>query len=208
VSGPARALRAVALGAVALALAVGAHVGAGGRMPPLLALLTSVVVLGCLSAVATGRRIGRPPLVVGLGATQLGLHLWFSATSLPGCGMAGTPLTGHVHAIASDCLTGVGAAPAGADAMSMATATTLASVLMLAAHALAVLVTGLLLAHGEDLLWRLAAELRHALPRFAGASTPVARRSGAPVVTLASPRGRSAVGRVLRRGPPVSLPAC
>jgi hypothetical protein len=150
--GAVRLLRAGSCTVAAVTLALVAHSVAGGERPAALALLAGTVVLGCAAMLATGRRLGRVATASGLVLTQLGLHTWFSLAGGHGCDVGGLVLTHH-HAQVVDC------AAAGHGGGQLAAAAPGPGPwwwAMPVAHLLAVLLTALLLAHGEALLWRLA----------------------------------------------------
>jgi hypothetical protein len=130
-------------------LASGAHAFGGGVLPePGIMVLLFVLALVPVTLLA-GRRITAPVMAVLLCSSQLILHEAFDTLSTASGFM---PARGeHVH--------GLGAVlPAAAAGMGMHAA--VPGVLMLVAHAVATLVTALVLAKGETALWMLAAWLR------------------------------------------------
>ncbi|MBN9113452.1 MAG: hypothetical protein J0I34_32290 [Pseudonocardia sp.] len=167
---------AVALATVALALA--AHVLAGGGAMPSLPVLGALLLVLDLSATVVGRR-PRGPLETGiaLAFTQTVLHVAFTAST------ASVDPAGHLHV------------------HSHLTAP------MLAGHAAAALVLGALISHGERLLLRALRRLLpvaavhpfHAPARFAPRPVPVARDARVRVAT--------SVSDLSRRGPPVPATA-
>jgi hypothetical protein len=207
--GPVRALRAGALAVPALALALAAHLLAGGRTPPGPALLGAGVAIGCVATVATGRRLGPGPIWAGLAGSQGLLHLWLGATSRGGCGRLRPDgwSANHLHGMSVvDCLGA--AAPAGSTVPPGAPVAGGPfighAMAMLGAHLLAVLLTGWLLGHGEALLWRLWDRLvaPFRLPRPARPPTSARSPQGWFPARPAPPPSRLILPA--RRGPPVA----
>jgi hypothetical protein len=192
----ARLLRALALGGTTLALAVGAHTGAGGALPPpaLLTLLVLFVAPPSLWLAGRRRAVGRT--VTALVVEQAGLHGAFTllAVAPAGCG-ATVAAAGHhaVHVSGSTC--GMAAMPA-SHGMS--------SISMLLAHAAATVVTAVILVRGESAL---RAVLRYA------AQWRVPRLPGDPAVldarTVLFPPAPAPLWSALREGgpPPRGPPA-
>jgi hypothetical protein len=183
---PFRLARGTAVAAVGCALAVTAHVAAGGSAGSVLpALLPAALVLaGCLVAAQRAWTMGR--LGLALVATQVVVHgsLWLTSGSHEVdprlAGLATNQVT-HAHGT-------VAAGPA-----------------MLAAHAVAVLVAAFLLA-GVDAavltLWRLGRAVLGIRP---SATTLPARAALVPATTTrALPRSRALLASP-RRGPPAVL---
>ena len=191
-AGGLRALRAAALATVTVSLALAAHTSAGGRTPGGLALATAVVGVGCAALLVTGRRLGRTATMAGLVVAQALLHAWFSLASGQACAVAGA--FRHLHGAGADCL----AAPA---AVAAAHPSSSPSLVMTLAHLGAVLATGLLLAHGEALLWTLAGAV---LARRPGALRPVVVpvTAGSPVGPTSAPATWTAPRARHLRGPP------
>jgi hypothetical protein len=218
--GPLRALRAGALTVAALALALAAHLVAGGRLPPAPALLGAAVVLGCVATMVTGQRLGRSAIWAGLAGSQGLLHLWLGATSrVSGCGWLrhGGWSSDHLHGSPlANCLSLTGPPASPMPTAGLTTGhfagqaghylTGLAAhhlTAMLAAHLLAVLLTGWLLAQGEALLWRLWDRLLDFVQPPRPARPPASTRS--PQGWFPAPVAPPADRRILpaRRGPPV-----
>ena len=197
-AGGLHALRAGLLATACVSLALAAHASAGGRVPDALALLTALVAVGCAALLATRRPLGQVPTVVGLVLVQAALHLWFALTSGQGCAVSGA-LT-HTHGLAPQCAPLVGAAPEPASAPASA------GVLMLLAHLGAVVLTGLLLARGDALLWRLACLLPRPVPSDVDLVVPAPARPAA-VVAPTTLRPRPVDTRWRRRGPPCAAAA-
>lgn len=185
--------RAALLGASCVLLSLTAHVLAGGALPSPLALLALTVPVACLSVLTTGERAGLPRIGLILAGTQVGLHEAFMLLAQPHCTVNG--MAGHGSGHVAQPLSATTCAPA----MQMAGGSTA----MLAAHAVAAIGTGLLLWHGERLLWAFVTWLAVALPRPVAAQlTPVRDRPATPGVRRAA-QLLAAIGGVGRRGPPV-----
>ncbi|MDQ0770662.1 hypothetical protein QF031_003411 [Pseudarthrobacter defluvii] len=162
---PFHLLRASALATGTLALAAGAHVAAGGRLPAPGILLAVLVLTALASTVATRLRLSFPALAALLGGGQLALHELLTAFSAPLPATAAGTDSGHVH---GDNLAAFhGFAPL---AEHLSPADPGLAPLMLASHAAATLGCALLLAKGETALWTLAGWLRP----FAGLPRPLA----------------------------------
>lgn len=148
---PLRLPRAGAAALTVLTLAAGAHVAAGGQLPPL-PVLTAVTAIICLSAVILARRRMTAPLLAGyLSGSQLVLHLAFSLLANPG---TSGPAVQHHHGFTTAPWT-----PAGTPAPHEHLAADAGSTMGLL-HLAATLLTAILLARGEAALWALAAWLK------------------------------------------------
>ena len=208
--GGARATRAAVLALVALALGSAAHVVGGGVLPGPVGLVGLFLGLGGGAALVASRRL-RPALLVGwLGAAQAGCHLVLSALAAPSvpavpavprsAGLSGFAsqqvgaALGHLHGLSPASLDHAGAVagPSGLFGHDGA--------VMLAAHAVATMLTALALARG-DALWWLLRSLGPALPRQAlRLPRPV------PALTIGAPTRRPArrwPAQPHPRGPPV-----
>ncbi|MDF2051752.1 hypothetical protein [Arthrobacter sp. Cr_A7] len=171
---PFHGFRSSALATGIFALAAGAHLAGGARLPAPGILLAVLALTALVSTAATRLRLAFPAMAALLAAGQLVLHELFTAFGRPGLAAApGFPLDGHQHAgshAASAELAALAAHVGPADPGS--------APLMLAAHAVATLGCALLLARGEAALWALAAWLRPlaALPQAVAPSAdgPVA----------------------------------
>lgn len=192
-----RVARAAAWTCAAFGLSVGAHVIGGGQPPSLGGGVLIAVTLLCVGLLLTGRRLGALSLIVTLGASQLLLHVGLtlteqSAACSPAPGPGGAH-AGHDLALACDA-SASGAAAAITHAGHSALTMTIA-------HLLAAVALGLVLAKGEDVVWRIAGLLLPHLPRAAAAPSPTRR-------VLATTHGGEAttevplLGGVGRRGPP------
>lgn len=193
-------LRAALLATAAVSLALAAHAVAGGRVPDLLALAAAVVAVGCAAVLVTGRRVGRAGTTAGLVLGQAALHGWFALTTDHACSVSSA--LGHVHGGAAHCL------PEATSAVAAGTASgphqVAAPALMLATHLVAVVLTALLLAHGDALLWRLAATVRRfrPLPAAGSAGPTPGRVPVQPSLRRATSRLRCSTWHL--RGPPVA----
>lgn len=184
-----RVTRAVALTAVTVVLAASAHAAAGGALPSLWALLALTVPTACVAALITRRRLSTPLVLGLLGGGQFALHQGFSV--LASAGHCGAGHSGH-HVVVSACSSAPHHDPSPG---------------MLAAHVVATLLTGLLLARGEQVLWALVTRLHPRLPLLQRLNLPVAPRlARTPEPLFARPRTVSAAVPV-RRGPPRRLRA-
>jgi hypothetical protein len=194
--GGVRALRAGVLAAVTLGLAAAAHMVGGGEVPglPVLAVALGPLALG--SALLTRRRLGAVALLAWLAPVEALLHGLFGATASDalatgftgghghGAAVAGMPLTDSVGSSSLAVVSGAGHAGAG----------------MLVAHAVATVLTGLALSHGERVLWLLWESLR---PTLVMATVPLGR---APALVVAGAAAGMPSPAPLRfsspRGPP------
>ncbi|CCQ45091.1 hypothetical protein ARTSIC4J27_1024 [Pseudarthrobacter siccitolerans] len=200
VQAPLTLQRALTVTGLVLGIAAAAHTAGGGHLPPapVLALLAALVLLPV--TVLARRRLSLASISGVLGAGQLALHTAF--TSLPGpvdhCTPAGIASYGHHQAQAiPDCLT----AGAGAVALQLPA---VPGPVMVAAHILALAATALLLAHGEEALWRALAWL--APPVLELYARPLPRWTApAPLAASCVPPLHPSVRTRLFRGPPLAL---
>lgn len=199
-TGGLRALRAASLATACVSLALAAHTSAGGHAPDALGLLTATVAVGCLALLVTGRRLGRATTVVGLVGVQAALHLWFALTSGQDCAVSGALV--HAHGVAAQCAPAVGAPPEPAAVPGAASA----GLLMLLAHLAVVVLLGLLLAHGDALLWRLTGLLPRRVPTGVDLVVVAPWRLAVQAQTTAA-TAQPVETRWRRRGPPRLLAA-
>ena len=200
-SGASRGVRAAALGVVCVALALTGHLLGGGQAPSLWALLILGVPMGAVSLALTSRRRGLPAIGMTVAASQLLLHealMWLTAGS--GCAVSGDPHAHLGHGSAApvlDCtgMTGMAASTASAHFSLSA---------MLLGHVAATVVTTLVLAYGESLLWRWGGRLVHR--PLAGSMPVLAARRVTLARTRTAARARVVAGPALRRGPPRVAP--
>ncbi len=184
-----RASRAALTTLLVLGLASSAHAVGGGGSPGLMALLVLALLVGPVAWWCTRRRLGAVRLVALLGGAQVAVHLSLSAMA---------PVTGsasavHVH---GGLPAGLGpAAGAAADAHPTAGAS------MLLAHVAATVLTAVVLARAEGLLWRVVTLL---VPSAVGRVRVPAtvRTTATPVVVVLSGRAPRPLGG---RAPPVAL---
>ncbi|MCI0141071.1 hypothetical protein KNN17_05695 [Arthrobacter bambusae] len=194
-----RILRTGVIGSLILGLAAGGHLAGGGRLPEpaILAALCALTVLPV--AVFTRFRLSMPVLAAILGAGQAWLHWAFHALS-DGAAPGVPPASGHAgHAPA--------ALPPEAFGAAAATPADQSGWQMFAAHAVATLVTALVLARGEHALSALAAWLRPLvqLPEAPAIQTP--RLPGPSFVPAVLPVDRLGLRLPSRRGPPALVSA-
>lgn len=173
-------LRLVAFSSMATVLAFGAHV-LGGGAPPAVVPTVAALAVSAAAAVALSRRRRRfPEISIALGAVQLVLHEVFAAAPATGEGPAPSQHVGH-----------------GSDLR------------MPVMHAIAVLVTAVILAYGERVFHLLAIWWRAVPAAWRLLSSPVApvRELLSPVVVRVLPAAPSlcACLPVVRRGPPVRV---
>ncbi|MBB6404769.1 hypothetical protein [Arthrobacter sp. AZCC_0090] len=194
-----RILRTGVIGSLILGLAAGGHFAGGGRLPEpaILAALCALTVLPV--AVLTRFRLSMPVLTALLGAGQAWLHWAFHALS-DGAAPGAPVLTGHAgHAPVSLPPEAFGTvAPTHADPIEWQ---------MFAAHAVATLVTALVLARGELALSALAAWLRPLVQLPAAPSLQPPRLPGPCPVPAVLPVDRAGRRLPARRGPPAMASA-
>lgn len=204
-----RVLRGTTTAVVAVLAAAFSHVAAGAPVPGTLGLLLALVLGVPLCVALAGRSLSTPRLVVGVGLSQLALHVLFGLgvgsagsggnpvpATVDGGGAAAGEAVGHVHGTLvlqfGDPVTGlVGVDPAGAG--------------MTAGHALAAVLTIVAVRRGEAALLQLAA-LAGGLVTAVGLLTwrprplgPRLRPSPLPVTTPSATVLRHTAPR---RGPP------
>ncbi|MGG5173311.1 hypothetical protein ACQR35_14245 [Pseudarthrobacter sp. J1738] len=192
---PFRLPRSAAVTAVILALAAGAHTGAGGQLPPapVMAACTALVLLGVV--MVTRWKLTTPALAGILSAGQWMLHAAFSVLSGPA---SAVPAPGpHLHTAAA-----AGVRMAAVHDLPHSHLPADLDPPMLGAHILATLVTAALLARGEAALWALAAWLR---PLAGIPAVPILRTS--PTIPPAPRHAPIRPWRTLRRHPLRGPPA-
>jgi hypothetical protein len=198
-------LRASALAAVTVALALAAHLLSGGPTPSVATLSQAVVVIAVAMAVVMTLRADRPRsmsgALVGLGGSQLVLHQWFALATPGECaGQLASHLLPGGHLLTSALPWGLLAQTARACATTGDASATMLTAAV-AAHALAALLTGALVARGEALLSCAVALVLPALPTVVPVRSATARAEATPVRALT---GTLAHRHVDRRGPPVA----
>lgn len=194
---PFRLLRTAVVAAAVISLAAGAHILAGGQLPPapLMAALTALTALGVV--LVTKWEMTTLSLAAVLAAGQAVLHEAFSTLSGSPTPPSNAPAL-HVH----ETVVRAPAASAGPELHRHLPADLDPPTLTL--HVIAILATAILLARGEAALWALAAWLRP----LAGIS--VVRILSLPRQPLPAPRTVTLRRwRVLRRpplrGPPAAV---
>jgi hypothetical protein len=171
--GVTRIARAAAFGVATLTLATGAHVAAGGGTPSLMVLTGLSLPLIMAAMILTSRRCGPLALLGALAAAQVILHEALMTLSSHGSGeilTAAVNAQSAAHTMTFGQMSAHSAATMGT-AMGQMAGVPMAdsgdwSVKMMAVHAVATIVTALLLARGEQALWQLVARLLPSLPRI------------------------------------------
>ncbi|WP_312676314.1 hypothetical protein [Microbacterium sp.] len=182
----ARALRGFAAAFVAVVVSATAHTLSGGGAPPAW-LLVAVALLATPVAVALVGDRPRPlRLAAAVVLAQAALHLAFAAV-----GTADPVATGHVHG-----------APVLGTALAAPAHPFHASGGMMIGHAIAAVVTVVLLARGERMLAALGRGIRRLVPRLAAPS--LAPRAPRVRALAPMPATRPALPpfSLSRRGPP------
>ena len=194
----ARTLRGCAAAAIAVLLASTGHTLSGGGAPPLWLVVAVVLLAAPLCVALAGRRRSVPRIAASVILAQLALHAAFAATG-PDAPMDGMGAVG-------------GFAPAAlshghhqALVLWVAGSVDPATTTMNAGHALAALLTVVLLAWGERLLAAIARGIRRLL-RDAPSFTPShPHRAPAPWSTRSTVTVPAFLLCVSRRGPPTRL---
>ncbi|MDD1478682.1 hypothetical protein [Arthrobacter sp. H16F315] len=195
-SAPFRLPRSAAVAAVILALAAGAHTGAGGQLPPapVIAACAALVLLGVV--LVTRWKLTATALA---GILSAGLWMLHTAFSLLSETVPAGPAPGpHLHTAAA-----AGDRMAAAHGLPHSHLPADLDPPMLGTHILATLVTAVLLAKGEAALWALAAWLR---PLAGIPAVPILVTSPTipPVPRRALVRRWRALRRHPLRGPPAA----
>ncbi len=149
-------LRACALLASSLILAVGAHAIGGGGVPAPVAVALAASILGPIAIVLTRRRCRFWGLLAIVGLQQVLLHTVFASMGArvgcsPTATMLGSDHAAHLQAAALSACAGMAA--------SMGPHMMMPSLSMIVAHAAATVATVWLLARGESWLWRVVSRL-------------------------------------------------
>jgi hypothetical protein len=184
-----RGSRAALATLLVLGLSVSAHTLGGGAPPGLMASVVLALLVGPVAWWCARRRLGPVRLVALLGGAQVAVHLALSAMAP----MSGAASPAHVHGGLPAALGPASGAAAHAHQTPDAS--------MFLAHVVATLLTALVLARAENVLWRVVTLL---LPRPLGRpAIPVeARTALAPVLVVLSGRAPRPLGG---RAPPVAL---
>jgi hypothetical protein len=196
-AGALRLLRAGGLAIAAYALASTAHLVAGGALPALPWVASTLLLTFCAAVVLTGRKLGRCATVAGLGISQLVLHQAFVFLSPTGnCLKVSGPAMHLGHEAVMACANPSMTMPAHHNS----------GVAMAAAHTVAAVLMGVVLARGEAALWFLTSLVWAALPTAmrVPAAEPLQRVAWRPRRPV---RQLVCAGGLGRRGPPAALPA-
>ncbi len=178
--GALRVSRGVVLAVTSAALAVAAHRIAGGGVPDAVSTMLLTLGVAIVGVALASKRRSTGAILIVLGAAQLAMHLLlsFDTTTMPGMGMSGMTPAGP---------------PFG-------------SVAMMSAHAVAALVTAILLAKADAALFAVAEALARLLPTILIA--PPVPTGPARLRPSVAPRVRSTAVSLrrdnARRGPPVA----
>jgi len=186
-----RLVRAAVVSSVATLLAALSHTLGGGAAPHPLLILAVATLLTPLSALLVGVRQSRGRVAVAVVVSQVAFHLLFQALGSPTeVDLAGG--TGHVHHLTLSAL--APASPASAPAT-----------MMLFAHAVAALLTTLVVWHGETVV-RAVVRWVEALLRRAAVIAPVEHRRPLRPRAITLPSfDAAASSAVSRRGPPALI---
>lgn len=181
-----RALRGTAAAAIAVLLASTAHTLSGGDAPPLWLIVAVTVLAAPLCVALVGRRRSVPRIAVSVVVAQLALHAAFAAVGTAAPAGPAALGSGHHHAL---LLWEAGSSDPAAATMNVG-------------HALAALLTVVLLAWGEQLLAAIARGIRRLLR-----GAPAVFVGHPQTVPMPSPRrSRATTATFLRclsrRGPP------
>jgi hypothetical protein len=169
-------------------------------------LVALVSLLTMAAVILTGRRCGLPLLLGSLAVAQVLLHeaLMMLSTHVPGEVLAAEVGAHHP----GPALMSGSSGSAIDSAVGSLTLTTAGgwSATMMATHAVATIITALLLARGEQALWQLVARLLPALPCLPRPLSCGPRQS-AVLLSLPALRPCLRSGGSGLRGPPAGLPA-
>ena len=192
-----RLFRSGLIGSIVLGLAAGGHLAGGGQLPEpaILAALCAVTMIPV--AALTRFKLSLPVLIGLIGGGQAWLHWAFDAMSA-GAPAAVSPAMLTDHA-------GHASATMNPEALMLAAPAhgSVPDGLMFAAHAVATLVTAMLLARGERALGALADRLS---PLFRAPEPAVIIPAGVPLASFADPilpPTHHSVRLPSRRGPPL-----
>lgn len=185
-----RLVRAAAVSSVATLIAALSHTIGGGAAPHPLLILAVATLIMPLSALLVGVRQSRTRAAVAVFLGQAAFHLVFQALGAPTGAQVGGG--GHSHHI---------------DLALLGSASPLAapSTMMLFAHAVAAVLTTLLVWHGEAVV-RVVARWVEALFRRADAVVPAAHHRPPRLRSILFPSFDAAVSSAVpRRGPPALI---
>ena len=198
-TGSLRVFRAAMLGSVAFALALSAHVVAGGQAPSMAVCLVLEMVCGGVCLGVTARRLGLVAMTTTLGVLQLGLHYSFMWLTSGGCVTSSLTAMAPMRMLGGPAHT-LACAPMAAGAMAL-----MAHVptgLMLGAHVVATIATALVLAHGERVLWLLVSAVWTVFHAVGRVLVSPAKLRSQPALIAGAGLGLVALGGIGRRGPP------
>lgn len=203
---------------LAEALALAAHVSGGAPSPSPLVLLAIAAALVLASTAAAGRRRGPVSIGLGLLLTQWLLHQAFSVLTVQhAVGLVPAHVMPGMASMTHGSMSHGSMLPSLADPMqsidSMQSIDPMQQAMagmggmhlggrMLLMHLVATALTGVLLVHGEAMLWRSIGWFRPRLPVLP--TCQVAVRLPEPITSGATKHVRLAVGGLGRRGPPVA----
>lgn len=183
-----RASRAAVATLLVLGLGSSVHTLAGGAAPGPMASVVLALLVGPVAWWCTGRRLDTARLLALLGGAQAGVHLTLAAMAP----VTGTAAAAHVHE---------GLPSALGTAATVTAHGHLPGASMLLAHVAATVLTALVLARAEDVLWRVVTLLLPRAPRRVRVPTP-ARLAAIPAVVVLTGCTPRPVGG---RAPPVAL---
>ncbi|MFK0010069.1 hypothetical protein ACIQTZ_23730 [Paenarthrobacter sp. NPDC090520] len=191
-----RLLRTGMISSLIIGLASGGHLAGGGVLPEPAILLGLCALTVLPVSILTTFRLSFHVLVGVLGAGQAWLHWAFHSLSAAASG--GPMPSGHAHhasGMAVDAVGVSGAVQASSDGQ------------MFAAHAVATVVTAVVLARGEQALWALSAWLRPLITLLEPFVIVPARVPGPVAAPIVLPRHQLVRRMPARRGPPAMMPA-
>ncbi|PYI38224.1 hypothetical protein CVS30_11785 [Arthrobacter psychrolactophilus] len=199
---PLRLPRALLVTTAVLGLAIAAHTAADGSLPPpaILALLAALILIPV--TLLSRRRITLPAMSLILGAGQGLLHSVFSLFhGVTGHCTASSMATHHGHHSNAipDC-SSLGAVAGATHHMGQ----DLGGAPMVTAHAIAVCLTALILAHGEAALWQLLAWLRPLTAQIRPRPLPVFTRLIVLADHATAPTLFAGLDLLAPRGPPAT----
>ncbi|MFJ4029402.1 hypothetical protein ACIPWF_18130 [Paenarthrobacter sp. NPDC089989] len=191
-----RLLRTGMISSLIIVLASGGHLAGGGVLPEPAILLGLCALTVLPVTILTAFRLSFPVLIAVLGVGQAWLHWAFHSLS---AATSGEPMTGghahHASGMAVDAVGVSGAVQASGDWQ------------MFAAHAVATVVTAVVLARGEQALWALSAWLRPLIKLLEPFVIVPARVPGPVAAPIVLPRDQMVRRMPERRGPPAMMPA-
>ncbi|MFF1831945.1 hypothetical protein [Paenarthrobacter sp. NPDC058040] len=191
-----RLLRTGLISLLIIGLASGGHLAGGGVLPEPVILLGLCALTVLPVAILTTFRLSFPVLAGLLGAGQAWLHWAFHSLSAVSTG-ASSP-GGHAHHAPGIPVDALGSAAAGQASSDWQ---------MFAAHALATVVTAVVLARGEGALAAVTAWLRPLAKLLEPFVIVPARVPGPVAAPIVLPRDQLVRRMPTWRGPPAMMPA-